>query len=390
MMARRIGLEVSLAISEAVCACDADIVAAYPITPQTHIVEHLSELVADGELDAEFIPVESEHSAISVCIGTSAVGARTYTATSAQGLALMHEILYIASAIRLPIVMTAVNRAMSAPISIWNDHSDIMAERDVGWIQTFAESGQEAFDLTVHAFRVAEDPAVSLPMIVNIDGFVLSHVIEPIELLDREEVSRYLPPFKPQVRLDVRNPITIGAVGIPEIYTEAKVQQEYALQQSKAVIDKAWKEFGDLFGRYYHAVELYRADDAEIVMLAMGSICSTAQVAVDEMRAQGIKAGLAKLRLWRPFPLKELLDAFQGRNKIIVIDRCLSLGGRSGPVAAETRSALFGYPDAPPVVEYIVGLGGRDVRVEDFKDMFKRAMETESATQGYQIIGVRE
>ncbi len=389
-MARRVGMEISLGISEAVKVCDADIVAAYPITPQTHIVEHLSELVADGELDAEFIPVESEHSAISVCIGTSAVGARTYTATSAQGLALMHEILFLASAMRMPIVMTVANRALSGPISIWNDHSDIMAERDIGWIQTFAENGQEAFDLTVHAFRVAEDPEVALPVIVNIDGFVLSHVIEPFEILDREEVSRYLPPFEPRIRLDTKNPVTMGPVGIPDIYTEAKAQQEYALQQSKLIIEQAWKEFGDLFGRYYHPLELYQTKDADVVVLIMGSLCSTAQVAVDEMRAQGIKVGLAKLRLWRPFPRQDILEAFRGLDKLIVVDRCLSFGGRGGPVASEIKSALYGRPDAPPVVEYIAGLGGRDVRIEEFQDMVKRAMEEESATQEYQIIGVRE
>ncbi|MBW2149649.1 MAG: pyruvate ferredoxin oxidoreductase [Deltaproteobacteria bacterium] len=388
-MARWVGMEISLGISEAVKACDADIVAAYPITPQTHIVEHLSELVAEGELDAEFIPVESEHSAMSVCIGTAAVGARTYTATSAQGLALMHEMLFLASAMRMPIVMTVVNRALSGPISIWNDHSDIMAERDTGWIQTFAENGQEAFDLTVHAFRVAEDPEVALPVMVNIDGFVLSHVIEAFEILEREEVSRYLPSFKPRIRLDTKNPITMGPVGIPDIYTEAKAQQEYDLQQSKRIIEKAWKEFGDLFGRYYHPVELYRTEDADVVMLIMGSLCSTAQVAVDEMRAQGIKAGLAKLRLWRPFPLHEIQEAFGGLGKLIIVDRCLSFGGKGGPVASEIKSALYSQPDSPAVVEYIAGLGGRDVRVEDFQGMIKRAMEDESATQSYQIVGVR-
>jgi pyruvate ferredoxin oxidoreductase alpha subunit len=389
-MARRVGMEISLGVSEAVKACDADVVAAYPITPQTHIVEHLSELVAEGELDAEFIPVESEHSAISACIGTAAVGARTYTSSSAQGLALMHEILFIASALRMPIVMTVVNRALSAPISIWNDHSDIMVERDVGWIQTFAENGQEAFDLTVHAFRVAEDPEVSLPVMVNLDGFILSHVIEPFEILDREEVSRYLPAFKPRLRLDPKSPITMGAVGIPEIYTEVKAQQEHALQQSKRIIIQAWKEFGDLFGRYYHPLELYRTEDADVVMLIMGSLCSTAQVAVDEMRARGIKVGLAKLRLWRPFPLDEVLEAFSGLDKLIVIDRHLIYGGRGGPVASEIKGALYGRADAPPVVEYIAGLGGRDVRTEDFQNMVKRAMEDESAAQAYQIVGVRE
>jgi len=203
-MAKRVGIEVSLAISEAVKLANVDVVAAYPITPQTHIVEHLSELVADGHLDAEFIPVESEHSAMSTCCGSSAAGARTYTATCSQGQALMLEICYIAPALRLPIVMTVANRSLSGPISIWNDHSDMMMSRDTGWIQTVAENGQEAFDLTLHAFRVAEDPRVLLPTIVNVDGFTLTHVIEPIEILDQKEVDRYLPPYQPQMRLSAR------------------------------------------------------------------------------------------------------------------------------------------------------------------------------------------
>lgn len=389
-MARYAGIEVSLAIAEAVKACDADIVAAYPITPQTHIVEHLSELVADGELDAEFIPVESEHSAISVCAGTSAVGARTYTATSAQGLALMHEILYIVSAMRLPVVMTVANRAMSAPISIWNDHSDIMGERDVGWIQTFAESGQEAFDLTVHAFRVAEDPRVSLPVIVNIDGFTLSHVIEKIELLEKDEVKRFLPDFEPVHRLHPSKPITMGPVGVPDIYFETKAQHEQHIRDSKNVVIEHWKNFGDLFGRYYNPVEKYKTEDAEVVFFAMGSMASTATLAIDRLRKKGIKAGLAKIRLWRPFPKEEIQELARSVDKLVVMDRCISTGGPGGPVASEIKSSLYGVKDGPVVVEYIAGLGGRDVKIDEFEFMIERALYDEKAHEGFTMIGVRE
>src|SRR5450759_3641324 len=216
-MGKRIGLEVSLAISEAVKLARVDAVAAYPITPQTHIVEELAQMVADGDLDAEFIMVESEHSAMSACCGTSAVGARTFTATASQGLALMHEMLFIASGLRLPIVMAIANRALSAPLSIWGDQSDVMAERDCGWIQVFAETGQEAFDLTVQMFKVAEDKRVLLPAIVNIDGFTLSHVVEPLEMESQDDIDAFLPPYEPQVILDPKEPVTIGPVGFPEI-----------------------------------------------------------------------------------------------------------------------------------------------------------------------------
>jgi pyruvate ferredoxin oxidoreductase alpha subunit len=217
-MAERKGMEVSIGIAEAASACDVDVIAAYPITPQTHVVEHLSEIVADGELDAEFMPVESEHAAMSACCGSAAAGARTFTATASQGLALMHEILFIASSLRLPMVMVVANRALSGPISIWNDHSDVMTERDVGWIQVFAENGQEAVDLVVQAFKISEDKRVLLPAMVHFDGFVLSHMVEPIELLSRDEVKTFLPDYEPQHRLDIDNPITMGPVGVPEVY----------------------------------------------------------------------------------------------------------------------------------------------------------------------------
>jgi pyruvate ferredoxin oxidoreductase alpha subunit len=387
-----VGIEVSLAVSEAVMLANVDVIAAYPITPQTHIVEHLSELVADGHLDAEFIPVESEHSAMSTCCGAAAAGARTYTATSSQGQALMLEICYIASALRLPIVMSVANRSLSGPISIWNDHSDMMMSRDTGWIQTVAENGQEAFDLTLHAFRVAEDPRVLLPVINNLDGFTLTHVIEPIEMLDQKEVDRYLPPYQPQMRLDPENPISIGPVGMPEVYTEAKKAQDEAIKNAKPVIIEAWQEFGDLFGRYYKPVETYRTDGAETLLVTMGSLSETAMTAVDQMRANGKDIGLVRIRLFRPFPFEEFLAAVEGAKQIAVMDRALGLNGAGGPLATEIKAALYDQPERPYIWNYVAGLAGRDVTIENFVEMADgvEAAAADGLRAGYTMINVRE
>ena len=391
-MAKRVGIEVSIAVSEAVKLANVDVVAAYPITPQTHIVEHLAELVADGHLDAEFIPVESEHSAMSTCCGSSAAGARTYTATSSQGQALMLEICYIASALRLPIVMTVANRSLSGPISIWNDHSDMMMSRDTGWIQTVAENGQEAFDLTLHAFRVAEDSRVLLPVIINLDGFTLTHVIEPIEILDQKEVDRYLPPYQPQMRLDPENPISIGPVGMPEVYTEAKKAQDEAIKSAKPVIIEAWQEFGDLFGRYYKPVETYRTDGAETLLVTMGSLSETAMTAVDHMRAKGKDVGLVRIRLFRPFPFEEFLAAVEGAKQIAVMDRALCLNGAGGPLAIEVKAALYDEPERPYIWNYVAGLAGRDVTIENFVEMADgvEAAAADGLRGNYTMINVRE
>jgi len=391
-MAKRIGIEVSIALAEAVKLCNVDVIAAYPITPQTHIVEHLSELVADGSLDAEFVPVESEHSAMSCCCGSSAAGARTFTATSSQGLSLMSEILYIAAPMRLPIVMVVANRAMSAPISIWNDHQDIMIQKDIGWIQTFAENGQEAVDLLLHAFRVAEDRKVSLPAIVNMDGFTLSHVIEPIEIPDQEDVDKFLPPFKPKYRLDPRKPITMGPVGIPEIYFESKIATNEALKASKKVILKAWKEFEEIFGRKYEPIDAYRAEDAEVLLVTMGSLSETAMTAVDVMRDKGEKVGLLKIRLWRPFPIQEFKKAVGKTPILAVMDRHLSLGGVCSPVASELRNLYYKVPGAPKIFDFIAGLGGRDVTVEHFEEIVDKAKSfaKRKPKDYYHYIGGRE
>jgi pyruvate ferredoxin oxidoreductase alpha subunit len=391
-MGERTGLEVSLAVSEAVKLARTEAIAAYPITPQTHIVEELAQMVADGHLDAEFIMVESEHSAMSACCGTSAVGARTYTATAAQGLALMHEMLFIASGLRLPIVMTIANRALSAPLSIWGDQSDVMAERDCGWIQVFAETGQDAFDLSVQMFKVAEDKRVLLPAIVNIDGFTLSHVIEPLMLESQEDIDAFLPPYEAQVILDPRTPVTMGPVGFPELYTEIKKQQNEALLGSYAVVLEVWAEWEKKFGRAYKPVESYRADDAETLVSIAGAVSGTARVAIDQMREEGKKVGMIRPRLWRPYPFEDMRAAVKNAKAVAVVDRALSFGGPGGPIASELRSCLYPLAEKPVVASFIAGLGGRDVTIEDFYTIVaetEKIVETGYADE-YKMIGVRE
>ncbi|MDY6911404.1 MAG: transketolase C-terminal domain-containing protein [Chloroflexota bacterium] len=391
-MAERVGMEGSLAISEAVKLANTDVVAAYPITPQTHIVESLAEMVANGELDAEYVPVESEHSAMSACLGASATGARTFTATAGQGLELMHEVLYAASSMSLPIVMAVANRALSAPLSVWGDHSDVMAVRDTGWIQIFAENAQEAHDLVLWAFRAGEDPDVLLPVMVHVDGFNLSHVTEPIFLNDQSDVDKYLSVNKYPLPLHPDKPVTMGAFGPPFIYTEAKKAQAVAYEKSKNVLMKGLEEFETVFGRKYSPIETYRTGDAETLLLTMGSLSETASLAVDNMRDKGQKVGLVRIRLWRPFPFAEFRNAVKDVKTLVVLDRCLCIGGPGGPVASEVRSALYDQEKRPKVISLIGGLGGRDVTPGDFEYMVSRG--TEIAEKGsdaeYEMIGVRE
>ena len=394
-MPKRVGIENSIAAAEAVALANVDVVAAYPITPQTHIVEHLAELVAEGELDAEFIPVESEHSAMSVCCGSSAMGARTFTCTSAQGLALMNEIVFIAASLRLPIVMILANRSLSGPLSIWNDHTDVMSVRDCGWIQVFADNGQELFDHVFYAFRVAEDPAVSIPVMVNIDGFIVTHVIEAIEYWDKEQVARYLPPFKPVNVLNPDAPVTMGAFAIPNIFSETKQAQNEALLAAKPVIMKAWDELAKVTGRSYKPIETYKLEGAETAIVTMGSFGETASIAVDRLREQGKPVGQIRLRLWRPFPFEELRDAVKGVQKLIVIDRAISYGGPGGPVASEIRAALYQEKHQPSIANFLAGFAGRDVTPDDFIAMYEKTeLLARSGSpirqEDYLFYGVRE
>lgn len=391
-MSKRVGIEVSLAVSEAVKQSNTDVVSAYPITPQTHIVESLSEIIAEGHLDAEFICVESEHSAMSACLGSSASGARTFTATSGQGLELMHEVVYVAASMRLPIVMAVANRALTGPLSVWGDHSDVMAVRDTGWIQIFCENGQEAYDLTLWAFRCAEDRRVLFPVMVNMDGFHLTHVVEPVILEDQEKVDKFLPPYNFPYPLDPRKPVTMGAFGPPFIYTEARKAQEVALERTRPVIRETLDEFEKAFGRKYDFVEKYRTEDADTLLLTMGSFSQTAMEAIDQLRAEGVKAGLIRIRLWRPFPFEELRAAVKGAKVLAVLDRAVSLGGPVGPVVSEVKSALYSLKDRPYVASFVGGLGGRDIYPDNFKYMVKRAIEMAAKDEHveYEMIGVRE
>ena len=389
---KTIGIEGSLAIAEAAKLANVDVVAAYPITPQTHIVERLAELVANGELDAEYIPVESEHSAMSACLGSSAAGARTFTATAGQGLELMHEVLYVASSSRLPIVMTVANRALSGPLSVWGDHSDVMAVRDCGWIQIFAENVQQAFDMVLCAFHIAEHPTVLFPIMIHIDGFHLSHMIEPLYLLGQEEVDRFLPKYHHPYALDPDKPLTMGAFGPPNIYTEAKKAQDVAFRASNQVVFHVWKKFGELTGRYYSPVESYKAENADTLLLTMGSFSETAMMAIDKMKEDGQKVGLVRLRLWRPFPFDEFRQAVAQVQTLIVLDRALSFGGPTGPVCSEIQAALYPLETKPKVLSFVGGLGGRDISAEGFEDLIRRGMDKakQGRTDEPEMIGVRE
>jgi pyruvate ferredoxin oxidoreductase alpha subunit len=392
MSAKR-GIEVSIAASIAAKLARVEVVSAYPITPQTHIVEHLSELVANGELEAVYINVESEHSAMSACCGASAAGARTFTSTSAQGLELMHEILFIASGMRLPIVMAAVNRALSSPLSIWGDHSDVMAARDTGWIMLFCENGQEVVDTTIMAFKIAEDRRVLLPIMVNLDGFSLSHVIEPIEFPSQEDVDAFLPPYAPLYTLHPDKPVTMGAYALPELYTEAKFAQEMAILHSKEVIAEVMEDFGKRFGRPYHLVEEYNNEKTEFAFIALGAINENIKTAIDELKGEGKEAGLIELRLFRPFPAEELIAAMEGKKRIAVIERAMPGGATHGPLYNEVSSLAYRHGIDIRLENYILGLGGRDVLPEDFKAVFNGTTSAigVSLTKDEQItvIGVR-
>jgi len=391
MTPKRIGIESSLAISEAVKLANVDVIAAYPITPQTHIVESLAEMVADGYLDAEYIPVESEHSAMSACLGSSAAGARTFTATAGQGLILMHEVLLVAASLRLPIVMAVANRALSGPLNIWGDHSDAMITRDSGWIQIFAENGQQAFDQILCAFRIAEHKDVLLPLSINIDGFHLSHVIESVYYLDQKTVNEFLPPYKHPYVLDPDKPVTIGCFAMPNLYTESRKALDFALHESKKIILDTWQKYGDLTGRYYKPVEKYKAENVETLLVTMGSFSENAMMAIDKMQDEGKKVGLVRLRLWRPFPYTDVVEALASVKNVIVLDRAISLGG-PGPVCSEIRAALYPSEKKPAIVSFVGGLGGRDISPADFERIIEIGLEKIKSGQTAETImfGVRE
>jgi pyruvate ferredoxin oxidoreductase alpha subunit len=371
-----------------------DAACAFPITPQTELMHAFSQYVADGAVDTELVCVESEHSAMSACVGAVAAGCRTITATSANGLALMWEILYIAASTRLPIVMAVINRALSGPINIHCDHSDSMGARDSGWIQLFSENAQEVYDNLLQAVRIAEHPEVLLPAMVTLDGFILSHTMEVLDVLPDEEVQEFVREYTPEhTLLDVDNPITVGPLDLPDYYFEHKRQEAEGMAKSPTVILEIGREYGALTGRTYGFFEEYRLEDAETAVMVLGSTAGTAKEVVDQLRDEGHRVGMLKLRTFRPFPARDLAASLGHLRALGVMDRSISFGAEGGPVFTETRSALFGRREAPLVADYIYGLGGRDVGIKDIKGIFEDLEETARTGQVKNLVtyvGVRE
>jgi pyruvate/2-oxoacid:ferredoxin oxidoreductase alpha subunit len=361
------------------------VVSAYPITPQTQIVELLSEMCAKGELDAKFIAVESEHSALTACVGASAAGVRTFTATSSQGLLLMHEIIHWAVGARLPIVLVNVNRAVGPPWSIWTDQNDSLSQRDTGWLQIYCESNQETQDTIVQAFKIAE--TVRLPVMVVLDAFFLSHTFEIVDILEPEDVRPFLPPYQTDVRIDVSNPHSFGNLASPGEYFELRYMIQKAMESSREVVRAVDREFEERFGRGYGVVKPYRCDDAEIILVTSGTVASTARAVIDEMRDDGIKIGSLKIRVFRPFPFEEVYEVLSKAKKVAVIDRNISTG-HHGIFYQEVKSALYGKTDIP-IIGYIAGLGGRDMTPKVIRSIAEKAMSDKHPEPDINWIGVK-
>ncbi|HDJ04394.1 pyruvate ferredoxin oxidoreductase [Candidatus Bathyarchaeota archaeon] len=392
-MGKIIGLTGDEAIAYAVKQCNVDVVAAYPITPQTIIVEAFSEYVHNGEVDTEFICVESEHSAMSACIGASLTGARVFTATASQGLALMHEMLYIASGLRCPIVMGVVNRALSAPINIHGDHSDMMGSRDCGWIQIYAENAQEAYDWVIQAFKIAEDHDVLLPVTVCIDAFILSHSMEGVEVREDEEVSKFLPVRKPSFKLDPDKPITVGALCLTDYYFEVKRQQVDAMERAPSVIKRVTKEYNALADRSYGLIETYNMEDADVAIMCLGSTAGTAKAVARKLRDEGKKVGVIKPWVYRPFPTEDVLEAVKDLKVLAVLDRACSFGAPYGALCSDVLSILYTEGSDLLVFNGVYGLGGRDITPFDVEAVFNEALEaaeTGVVKERFKFIGVRE
>ncbi|WP_297072781.1 transketolase C-terminal domain-containing protein [Thermococcus sp.] len=353
------------------------VVAAYPITPQTSIIEKIAEFIANGEADIQYVPVESEHSAMAACIGASATGARVFTATAAQGLALMHEMLHWASGARLPIVMVNANRALAPPWSVWDEQTDSLSQRDTGWLQFYAENNQEVYDGVLMAFKIAEDKRVSLPAMVVESAFILSHTYDVVEMIPQELVDEFLPPREPLYTLtDFDNPVSVGALATPNDYYEFRYKEAMAMERAKKVIKEVGREFGEMFGRDYSGmIETYRTDDAEIVFMGMGSLMGTVKEAVDLLRKEGYKVGAAKVRWFRPFPKEELYELAKEVPAIAVVDRNFSFG-QEGILFNESKGVLFNTDARPLMKDYIVGLGGRDFTVNDVRAIAKDMKKT--------------
>ncbi|MDY0087727.1 MAG: pyruvate ferredoxin oxidoreductase [Coriobacteriia bacterium] len=384
----------NVVVAEAFRQCAPDVVAAYPITPQTTIVEEFAKYVAQGRVTTEYVTTESEHSAMSACIGASAAGARVMTATASQGLALMWEELYIASGMRLPIIMANANRALSAPINIHCDHSDVMGARDAGWIILFAETAQEAYDNTLMSVPIAEDPEVLLPVMTCLDGFITTHSIDRVQVMDDESVAAFVGEYAPQNSLlDDENPVTHGSfAGLGGPYFEFKRAQREAIDGSKAIIERVGASFSELSGRPFGLIETDMMDDAEVAIVVVGSTAGNVRHVAKQMRAEGVKAGVVKIRCFRPFPVTELVDVLRGVKAVGVLDRSESFGAEGGPLYLETRSALYDVDHRPAVVNYMYGLGGSDVKLDLIRSVYTDLSDIAAGAvgpKGLQYLGTR-
>ncbi|OYD14210.1 pyruvate ferredoxin oxidoreductase [candidate division WOR-3 bacterium JGI_Cruoil_03_44_89] len=377
------------AMAEAMRQINPDVVAAYPITPATEVVQLFANFVADGVVDTEFVAVESEHSAMSACVGAAAAGGRVMTSTSSQGLALMHEVLYIAAALRLPIVTCEVNRSLSAPINIHCDHSDTMGSRESGWMHIFAEESQEAYDSIIQAIKIAE--RLYLPMMVSTDGFILSHCMQRIDMLNDKQVQDFIGEYKPHHSLLLTDkPYTVGPLDLQDYFFEHKRQEIDIMMNAAPVIEEVGREFGEKFGRHYGLFEGYKLDDAENVIIAAGSTAGTAKVAIDEAREKGMKVGLLRIRVMRPLPYKEIARTLNGKKVISILDRSDSMSTMGGPIFVEMRSALYDVESRPLMCDYIYGLGGREIDVEDIVKVCERGETYKAKGKVDQPIGFIE
>ena len=366
-------LEGSRAVAEAIKLCKPGVISAYPITPQTHIVEDLAQIVANGELNAQCINVESEHSAASAVLGSEATGVRSYTATSSQGLFLMAEVVFNIAGMRLPLVMTCANRAISAPINIWNDQQDSISLRDAGWIQLYAEDIQEAVDFHFMGYRIGEDRSIMLPVMVCMDGFILTHGMETVDMPQQAEVDKFLPSYNPLYKLDTSDPISMGLLADPDYYMEARYAIQETFKDVLKLIPKVSKEFNAVFGRDYKdcLVEEYCTKDAEKIIVAMGSVCGTIKEVVDEQRAKGKKVGLLRIISFRPFPYSRVYEALKNASKVAVLDKAVSLGGYA-PIAMEIKAAFSGKKKVPVVSSFVAGLGGRDITLDSVREVLRK------------------
>ena len=381
------------AVATAMKQINPDVVAAFPITPSTEIPQYFSTFVSNGQVDTEFVAVESEHSAMSACIGAQAAGARAMTATSANGLSLMWEMIYIASSLRLPIVLSLVNRAVSGPINIHNDHSDAMGVRDAGWVMLFSENNQEAYDNTIMAHRIAEHKDVQLPLMVCQDGFITSHSIENIELIEDDKVKEFVGKYEPEhYLLNKKEPIAVGPLDLQGYLFEHKFQQAEAMRNAKQVILDVSKDFEKMTGRHYSLFEEYKLDDAEIAIVCMNSTAGTTKYAIDCLREKGIKAGLLKIRVYRPFPSEEITKALSHLKAIAVLDKSDSLNGAGGALFEDVVSSLYVNNVSIPVVNYVYGIGGRDTKSDDIESVYNDLLEIKEngkVTNPYRYLGVR-